>query len=100
MSRLDDRAITEGLRTLPGWSRDGKVITKSYRFKDFAQALAFVNAVAAVAERANHHPDISLHDYKDVTLRLWTHHDGGITSYDLALAAAIEGGPGTSSRHE
>ena len=96
MSRLDDQTITDGLRTLPGWRRDGKTITKSYRFRDFAEAMAFVNAVAAVAERANHHPDIALHDYKDVTLRLWTHHDGGVTSHDLALAGAIEAGPGTS----
>jgi 4a-hydroxytetrahydrobiopterin dehydratase len=96
MSRLDDTALADGLRRLPGWRREGKTITKSYRFKDFIEAMAFVNAVAAVAEQAHHHPDIALHDYKDVTLRLWTHHDGGITSHDLALAAAIEGGPGAS----
>lgn len=96
MSRLDDTAVTDGLRRLPGWSREGTAITKRYRFRDFAEAVAFVNAVAVVAERANHHPDIALHDYKDVTLRLWTHHDGGITSHDLALAAAIEAGPGAS----
>jgi 4a-hydroxytetrahydrobiopterin dehydratase len=96
MSRLDDAAITDALRPLPGWSREGKTITKRYRFKDFAEAVAFVNAVAVIAERANHHPDIALHDYKDVTLRLWTHHDGGITSHDVALAAAIEAGPGAS----
>lgn len=96
MSRLDDEAITEGLRQLPGWSREGTAITKSYRFKDFTEAMVFVNAVAAVAERANHHPDIALHDFKDVTLRLWTHHDDGVTSHDLALARAIEGVPGAS----
>ncbi len=96
MSRLDDAAVADGLRRLPGWSREDKTITKQYRFKDFAEAMAFVNAVAAVAERANHHPDIALHDYRNVTLRLWTHHDGGITSHDLALAAAIDGGPGAS----
>jgi 4a-hydroxytetrahydrobiopterin dehydratase len=96
MSRLDERAITDGLRALPGWSRDGKVITRSYRFKDFAEALAFVNAVGAVAERVNHHPDIALHDYKDVTLRLWTHHDDGITTHDFALARAIEAAPGAA----
>ena len=95
--KLDDAAITEGLRQLPGWRRDGKAITKSCRFKDFTAAMVFVNAVAAVAERANHHPDIALHDFKDVTLRLWTHHDGGITSHDLALARAIEGVPGAST---
>jgi 4a-hydroxytetrahydrobiopterin dehydratase len=96
MSRLDDTAVADGLQRLPGWSREGTTITKRYRFRDFAEAMAFVNAVAVVAERANHHPDIALHDYKDVTLRLWTHHDGGITSHDLALAAAIEAGPGAS----
>lgn len=94
--KLDEAAITEGLRQLPGWRREGKVITKSWSFKDFTAAMVFVNAVAAVAERANHHPDIALHDFKDVTLRLWTHHDDGITSHDLALARAIEGVPGAS----
>jgi len=96
MSRLDEGAIAEALRQLPGWRRDGKAITKSYRFEDFTAAMAFVNAVAVVAERANHHPDIALHDFKDVTLRLWTHHDDGVTSHDLVLARAIEGVPGAS----
>lgn len=96
MSLLNDKAITEGLRTLPGWSREGKVITKGYRFKDFTEAMVFVNAVAAVAEKANHHPDITLHDFRDVTLRLSTHHDRGITAHDLSLARAIEGVPGAS----
>ncbi|HUF94336.1 MAG TPA: 4a-hydroxytetrahydrobiopterin dehydratase [Candidatus Limnocylindria bacterium] len=96
MSRLDEGAIAEALRQRPGWRRDGKAITKSWRFEDFREAMAFVNAVAAVAERANHHPDIALHDFKDVTLRLWTHHDDGVTAHDLALARAVEGLPGAS----
>lgn len=96
MSRLDDGALAEALGGLPGWTRDGEAITKRYRFEDFTAAMAFVNAVAAVAERAHHHPDIALHDFKEVTLRLWTHHDGGVTVHDLALARAIDGGPGAS----
>ena len=60
---------------------------KVVRRRDFAGALAFVNAVGALAEAADHHPDIDIR-WDTVTLRLSTHSAGGLTEKDLALAAA------------
>jgi 4a-hydroxytetrahydrobiopterin dehydratase len=91
---LDDEAISKGLAGL-GWSREGNELVKVVRAKDFAGAMAFVNAVAERAEAAGHHPDIDIR-WNTVTLRLSTHSAGGITEADLALAAEIDrlGGEG------
>ena len=89
MALLDDGAIAEGLRRLPGWERRGREITKTYQYRDFAEAMAFVNRVAEAAEAANHHPDIGIR-WNRVTLTLSTHSEGGITAADLALAERVE----------
>ncbi|HMD02043.1 MAG TPA: 4a-hydroxytetrahydrobiopterin dehydratase [Candidatus Baltobacteraceae bacterium] len=89
MSVLDDEAIERGLASLSGWSRRGNAIEKTYDCGDFDGSLAFVNAVAAAANAADHHPDIGL-AWNRVTLRLWSHDAGGITKRDLRLAAQIE----------
>jgi 4a-hydroxytetrahydrobiopterin dehydratase len=72
-----------------GWSRDGVVLVKEVDCGDFAGALAYVNRVGAVAEAANHHPDVDIR-WKNVVLRLSTHSAGGLTGRDLALAAQID----------
>ena len=72
-----------------GWAREGEVITKVVEKADFAEALAFVNAVGALAERADHHPDIDIR-WNKVTLRLTTHSEGGLTDKDWALAEQID----------
>ena len=71
------------------WSRDGDVLVTSVKLHDFAAALAFVNAVGAAAEAANHHPDIDIR-WNTVRLALSTHDSRGITLLDLALAGAID----------
>jgi 4a-hydroxytetrahydrobiopterin dehydratase len=71
------------------WERQDEVLLRSVRRADFAQALAVVNAVGALAEAADHHPDIDIR-WNTVTLRLSTHSAGGITEKDLALAAQID----------
>jgi 4a-hydroxytetrahydrobiopterin dehydratase len=71
------------------WSREGDVLITSVKLRDFAAALEFVNAVGAAAERANHHPDIDIR-WNKVNLALTTHDSGGITRFDLALAAEID----------
>ena len=68
------------------WSEIDGALTREFRFADFAQALAFVNRVAELAESANHHPDIEIH-YNRVTLRWATHSVGQITDRDRELAA-------------
>ncbi len=71
------------------WRRQGDVLVKVVRRGDFAGALAFVNAVGALAEAADHHPDIDIR-WDTVTLRLTTHSAGGLTEKDLRLAAEID----------
>lgn len=90
MSRLDDAGVAQALRQLPGWERAGAEITRTYRFRDFREALAFVNRVGELAERAGHHPDIDIR-YSAVTLALTTHDAGGLSAKDFELARAIDG---------
>jgi 4a-hydroxytetrahydrobiopterin dehydratase len=87
---LSDSAVDAALadRRLQ-WGREGGEIVKVWSGKDFAQALAFVNAVGQVAEEANHHPDIDIR-WNRVTLRLATHSVGGVTEKDLDLAARVD----------
>jgi 4a-hydroxytetrahydrobiopterin dehydratase len=89
MSRLDEAGVAAGLRRTPGWVRTGAEITRAYRFRDFREALAFVNRVGDLAERAGHHPDIDIR-YNTVTLALTTHDAGGLTDKDFDLAHAID----------
>ena len=83
-----DAALAEGI----AWDREGAEIVKSHRGKDFAEALAYVNAVGELAEEANHHPDIDIR-WNVVTLRLTTHDAGGLTRADLDLARRIDALP-------
>ena len=71
------------------WRRDGSELVKQSQRSGFAGALAYVNEVGALAEAANHHPDIDIR-WDTVTLRLTTHSAGGLTEKDLALAARID----------
>lgn len=88
MDRLDDDAVRAGLGGL-SWERHGDALVKVVTKGDFAQAMAFVNAVAELAEAANHHPDIAI-SWNKVTLTLSTHDAGGITQKDLDLARQID----------
>ena len=88
--RLSDIAIQRGLGNLPGWSRRGDLIAKTYQFRTFMSGIDFVVAVAKVAETADHHPDIDIR-YTKIVCSLSTHSAGGITQKDLDLAAEIEG---------
>lgn len=94
MATLSDAQITAHLQSLPGWQRAGETITKRYTFPSFLKAIAFINAIAPLAEAANHHPDIA-NTYNRVTITLSTHDEGGITDKDTALAAQIEQAAGT-----
>lgn len=72
------------------WSRTDEALVREWTFPDFAAALAFVNAVGAVAEDVGHHPDILLHGWNKVRLTLSTHDAGGVTEADDALAAVLD----------
>jgi 4a-hydroxytetrahydrobiopterin dehydratase len=86
---LSDIAIQRELGNLPGWSRRGDVLTRTYQFRDFLESIDFVNRVADSAEAADHHPDIDIR-FSKVTLALSTHSAGGVTQKDLDLAKAID----------
>lgn len=82
MARLSDDQITRQLETLDGWTRDGNAIRKQFTFKGFPEAVGFVNRLVPEAERADHHPDITI-NYKRVTLSYSTHSEGGVTAKDI-----------------
>ena len=88
--RLTDDAIEQGLQGME-WRREGDAIVRDLQLGDFAGAMAFVNAVAGLAEAANHHPDILIHGWNKVRLTLSTHSAGGLTQSDLDLARGIDG---------
>jgi 4a-hydroxytetrahydrobiopterin dehydratase len=87
-SVLPDADVARELAAVPEWRRDGQAIARTWRFTDFKAAMIFVNGVAALAEKANHHPDVAIH-YNEVTLRLWSHDAGGLTRRDFELARRI-----------
>ncbi|MBW3553757.1 MAG: 4a-hydroxytetrahydrobiopterin dehydratase [Gemmatimonadetes bacterium] len=89
MALLDDAEIRAGLDALEGWTREGDVIRKTYTLDSFAEAIAFVNRIAGLAERADHHPDIDIR-YDRVGCALSTHSQGGLTRKDLDLARQID----------
>lgn len=87
---LPESTVTAALAALPGWERDGASITKRFRFKGFKSAVAFVNRVADVVNRANHHPDIHIEHYKHVRIVLTTHKSKGISQADIDVAKEID----------
>ena len=84
--------IDEYLPQAPLWSlaEDIKSISRDFTYKNFTEALAFVNKVGELAEAEGHHPDIFLHDYKKVRLTLSTHAIGGLSENDFILAAKAD----------
>ena len=68
---------------------DDKKIKHEFKFKDFKQAITFINKVAEVAESEGHHPDIYVF-YNKVVIELWTHAIGGLSENDFIVAAKIE----------
>lgn len=78
------------LAQVDGWRLvDGAMIEKSQTFDDFAAALAFTNAVGAIAEAQGHHPEIHL-GWGRVRIEIWTHKISGLTESDFILAAKID----------
>lgn len=90
MPRLNAGDLATALQHLPGWTAASNEIGKTFVFANFVEALAFINRVAALAEAAGHHPDITIR-YNRVQLTLTTHDDGGVTDKDATLAREIEG---------
>lgn len=79
-SRLDDSQ----------WQRQGDEIVREWQLENFAEAMAFVNRVAELAEETNHHPDILVHGWNKVRLSLTNHSAGGLTEADFEMAAKLD----------
>ncbi len=87
---LSSGEIQERISRLPSWTVEGQQIKTIRRFKDFIEAIAFVNQLVQPAESAGHHPDIEI-SYNRVTIALTTHDAGGLTEKDFDLAEVISG---------
>ncbi|BAU41126.1 4a-hydroxytetrahydrobiopterin dehydratase [Leptolyngbya sp. O-77] len=85
---LTDAEIQAQMAQVPGWTVEGDRLQRTYRFKDFVEAIAFVNKLVEPAEAAGHHPDIAI-SYNRVTVTLTTHDAGGLTQKDFDLAASL-----------
>ncbi len=81
--------LRAALKELESWEEAGGKLRRSYKFENFAESLAFVNAVGELAEKADHHPDIKF-GWGYAEIELTTHDAGGITAADLSLAQQID----------
>jgi 4a-hydroxytetrahydrobiopterin dehydratase len=89
-ARLSTAETEAQLCALPGWTFTGSAIVKTFRFSRYAETIAFVNAIAAIAEREDHHPDLSVH-YDQCVVAWSTHSAGGVTLNDVVCAAQVDG---------
>jgi 4a-hydroxytetrahydrobiopterin dehydratase len=88
--RLSPEEAATFLEETPRWTLGDERLERSFEFRDFAEAIRFVNAMADVAEAEGHHPDFSVH-WNRVDVSIWTHAVGGLTENDFILAARIDG---------
>ena len=86
---LGDQEIANYLGQLPGWARQGNEIVKTFKFRNYHETMAFVNATAWVSHRENHHPDLEV-GYNACKMRYSTHSVGGLSENDFICAAKIE----------
>ncbi len=87
--RLGEREAQERLAALKGWAIEDNALAKTFATKDYHRTMAFVNAVAWIAHRADHHPDLAV-SYNRCRIAWSTHDAGGLTDYDFACAAQCD----------
>lgn len=86
---MHDTEIAERMQKLEGWSREGDAIVKTFRFANYHETMAFVNATAWISHRADHHPDLSV-GYNQCTVLYTTHSAGGLSRKDFDCAARVD----------
>jgi 4a-hydroxytetrahydrobiopterin dehydratase len=89
VSKLDAAAVVRLLPDVPAWTARGDRLLRRFEFRDFVEAMRFVNRMADLAEAEGHHPDFTVH-YRQVDVVLWTHAVGGLSENDFILAAKID----------
>lgn len=87
--KLSDEEIKHALMALPGWNAENRNLRRRFEFNNFAESLAFVNRVGALAEQQDHHPDITF-GWGYAEFFITTHDAGGVTQKDFDLAEKIE----------
>lgn len=87
--KLSKEEIENNLKELNNWNAEGKLIKKNFKFKNFAEALEFVNKIGKIAEAADHHPDITF-GWGYARIELTTHDTGGLTDNDFDVAEKID----------
>lgn len=90
LEKLSVDVITTRLDQLINWKFENDSISKQFQFKDFIEALSFVNAVGLESEKMDHHPDILMFAWNKVKITISTHSAGGVTDKDFILAQKIE----------
>jgi len=88
MRTLTEPQITAMMKKVRGWKRTEDAIERTWKFRTFMEAVAFMNRVFALAEEANHHPNLA-NVWATVTIGFTTHDAGGLTKKDFDLAAKI-----------
>ena len=88
-SLLSASELQKHLKALAGWSYADKRLTKTFKVANYYETIAFVNAIAYIAHRQDHHPDLSVH-YNRVEVVYSTHDAGGVTLNDCICAAKVE----------
>ncbi len=89
MAKMKEGDLKKALDGAREWTLVGEGIQRTFKFKDFVEAMRFVDAVAGVAEADQHHPDILVR-WNLVTLTLTTHDDGGLSPKDFAMAKKVD----------
>lgn len=89
--QMEEALLQDELKKVPDWSlsKEPNKISREFKFKNFAEALAFTNKVSEIAEAMNHHPDILL-KWGSVKVDYWTHNAGGLTHMDFDAAKKID----------
>ena len=85
-AKLPDADLGPLLKLLPGWEQKGIELTKTFKFANYHETMAFVNALAYIAHREDHHPDLGVH-YNRCVVNWSTHDAGGLTLNDFICAA-------------
>lgn len=89
-SLLTADEVVEHCKDIPLWRLDDRTIVREFAAADFASAIGLVNAIALLAEKADHHPDLNLYGWNKLRVTLSTHDQGGLTILDVRLAKAID----------
>ena len=89
VAKLTDEEAREALVGLPEWAREGDEIVRTFELSSFLAVIAFVGRIAALAEAADHHPDLDIR-YRRLRVALTTHDSGGLTAHDIDLAGRID----------